>query len=87
MIELAPELLASVVGGDTSERGVSTPIFSASNRQTDYSKCLDTVKSETAQQYPSTRPWYNPFATDTNAGPRAKATMENMRNVCGLPPS
>ena len=87
MIELAPELLACVVGGDTSGHDVSTPIFSASNRQTDYSRCIDTVRSQTAQQYPSTRPWYNPFATDTNAGPRAQATMDNMRKYCGLPPS
>jgi hypothetical protein len=87
VIELARELLAAVVGGDTSERGFSVPLFSLTNRQTDYSRCVDQVVAQTAQQYPSTWHWYWPFGSDRNATPRAQATMDNMRRVCGLPPS
>ena len=82
-IELAR--LAEVVGGEQSTAGVSIPGASVQASQSDYAKCVDNVVQQTAQQYPPNKGW-NPFGPDANAGPRATATMKNMRDVCGLPP-
>jgi hypothetical protein len=87
VIEIDRDELAAVAGGETSQQSVNAGLVSVSSTRTNYATCIENVKEQTAQQYPSTRPWYNPFATDTNAGPRAQATMQNMRDVCGLPPS
>lgn len=85
MIEIAPDQLAGVTGGDSSTTSANAPLVSYQHTRSDYAKCVDTVKDQTAQQYPSTK-FLGIFGTDHNAGPRAQATMDNMRNVCGLPP-
>ena len=89
MIELGREMLAAVIGGDTSTTGGSVGPVSWQQRTTDYAKCVDTVRSQTAQQYHSTVKWYNPFTwgSDGNAAARGQATMQNMRSTCGLPPA
>lgn len=87
LLALAPDLLAGVHGGDQSTVSGGVPGVQYSSSQSDYAKCVDTVRDNTAAQYPSTKPWYNPFATDTNAAPRGAATIENMRKTCGLPPA
>lgn len=79
--------LATVVAAGSSTTSTDTPLVRTQTTQTDYAKCVDTVVRQTATQYPSTQPWWNPFGTDTNAGPRARATVDNMRRVCGLPPA
>lgn len=86
MIVLAAELLAGVTGGGSSGTSVHGPGFSYEHRRSDYGKCIDTVKDETAKQYPSTK-FLGLFGEDKNARPRAQATMHNMHDVCGLPPS
>ena len=85
MIALETADLAFVLGGDNSTTTVQIPGASYSNRQSDYQLCVDTVTRMTAQQYPDTR-WLGLFGRDRNAGPRAQATMRNMREVCGTPP-
>jgi hypothetical protein len=81
------EDLAGVSGGEQSTTSFRAPGVSYSSSQSDYAKCVDTVVRETAAAYPSTRPFYNPFAADTNAGPRAAETVRRMRQTCGLPPA
>ncbi len=83
---IAGELLAAVTGGGSSSTSANAPLVSYEQKRSDYAKCVDTVKDETAQQYPSTK-FLGVFGTDRNAGPRAQATMDNMQKVCGLPPS
>ncbi len=85
MTPIAPDLLAAVTGGGESSTSASGPLVSYQSTRSDYAKCVDTVKQESAQQYPSTK-FLGLFGTDRNAGPRAQATMDNMRNTCGLPP-
>lgn len=85
MIALSLDQLATVTGGESSTTNASVPGASYSQTRSDYATCVDTVKDQTAQQYPSTK-FLGLFGTDTNAGPRAQATMDNMRNVCGPPP-
>lgn len=86
MDEIALELLGGVTGAGTSTSEVSVGPVSARSSQTDYQTCTAAVTQATAQQYPSTAQWWNPFSTDTNAGPRASATMQNLKETCGLPP-
>ena len=86
MIALDAAELAFVLGGDNSTTTVQVPgVASFSSRQSDYQLCVDTVSRMTRQQYPDTR-WLGLFGRDRNAGPRAEATMRNMREVCGTPP-
>ena len=85
MIEIGRDALCGVTGGERSTTTVATPLASVTQSDTNYKTCVDRVVRETAAQYPPTNTW-NPFAEDTNAGPRAQATMENMRATCGLPP-
>ncbi len=87
MRELASALLEHVLGGANSTTTTEAPLYRRSTSTTDYARCVDQVVRSTAEQYPSTKPWYNPFATDTNAEPRGHATIDNMRSTCGLPPS
>lgn len=89
MIELGREALADVTGGETSNTTASLGPLSYSSSRTNYATCVDNVKAQTAQQYPSTVKWYNPttWGSDGNAASRSQATMQNMRNVCGLPPA
>jgi hypothetical protein len=86
MTPILTDLLDLVTGGGNSTSRIGVPGASYSSSTTDYKRCVDTVVAQTAAQYPSTKPWYNPFATDTNAGPRGAATIANMRSTCGLPP-
>ena len=87
MTTIELELLAGVAGGaGTNSSTLRVGPFSATRTQSDYRYCVDTIKEATAQQYPSTKPWWNPFATDRNASPRAKATIDNIGATCGPPP-
>ena len=86
MIEIDLDALAGVNGGERSTQTVTTPLAAVTQSDTNYKRCVDEVVRQTAVQYPSTKPWWNPFATDTNEVPRAVATMDNMRATCGLPP-
>ncbi len=79
--------LASVIGGSGSTTTTTFPLGSVSQTNSDYKNCIDRVQQQTAAQYPSTRSWWNPFSTDTNAAPRGAATMKNMVSTCGFPPS
>jgi len=78
--------LDAVLGGAGSTTTVDGPFYHRSTTTTDYKACVDQVVRSTAEQYPSTASWWNPWSTDTNAGPRAAATVANMRKTCGLPP-
>lgn len=80
-------LMASVVGAGESRTTVRGPGFSYSSTRTDYQACVDAVTKTTAAQYPSTTPWWKPWGTDANAGPRASATQTNIRDICGRPPT
>jgi|HubBroStandDraft_6_1064221.scaffolds.fasta_scaffold42370_4 hypothetical protein len=77
--------LASVIGGAGSTTTTTFPLGSLSKQTSDYKTCIDRVQQQTAAQYPSTASAWNPFSTDTNAAPRAAATMKNMVTTCGLP--
>jgi hypothetical protein len=77
--------LVAVTGGAGSTTTVNFPLGSVSRTNSDYKTCIDRVQQQTATQYPSTASWWNPFSSDTNAGPRASATIKNMVTTCGLP--
>lgn len=85
MIALSGDDLAFVVGGDSSSTEIHLPGASYETRRSDYETCVAAVTDLTRQQYPDTR-WFGIFGTDTNAGPRADATLKNLREVCGTPP-
>ncbi len=85
MIALSLGELASVTGGGSSTESAGIPGASYNRTRSDYATCVDNVTQQTAQQYPSTK-FLGVFGEDRNAGPRAQATMRNMRDVCGLPP-
>jgi hypothetical protein len=72
------DLLARVRGGAAVAQRQLHP--------TEYARCVDRVVAGERAQQPSTAPWWNPFATDNNESPRAKATLDRVRNECGLPP-
>jgi hypothetical protein len=78
--------LATVAGAGESSVSVDTPLARGQVTTSDYAKCVDTVVDQTAKQYPSTK-WFGIFGNDDNEKPRAQATLENMRKVCGLPPA
>jgi hypothetical protein len=78
------ELVEAVRGGDRST-STTTDLGPLHIRQSDYSRCLSTTMRLTAEQYPSTNPWWWPFGTDRNAQRRARATITNVRRNCGLP--
>jgi hypothetical protein len=84
------DVLVAVCGGDDSTTNVSVGPVSYASTASDYRTCTDVVTRMTAEQpqYKDTRTWIGPFAfgTDTNAGPRAEATMRNIATVCGPPP-
>jgi hypothetical protein len=80
-------LLELVVGGAGSTTTTEAPFYKRTTTTSDYKACVDQVVKSTTDQYPSTASWWNPWSTDTNAGPRAKATVDNMRSTCGLPPA
>lgn len=86
MTEIDLDLLATVTGAGTNTDEVSVGPITARSSQTDYQVCTRAVQDATRAQYPDTRPWYNPLATDTNLGRRGQATMENLRSICGPPP-
>lgn len=79
--------LAFVTGGGTSTTEVTTPVGGYRSTRSDYGTCVDTVRREVGRQYPDSRPWYQFWGTDQNAGPRTRATLDGMRGTCGLPPS
>ena len=85
IVALAVDELALVLGGDSSSTQVRVPGASYETRTSDYQTCVETVTQLTRQQYPDTR-WFGIFGTDRNAGPRAAATLKNLREVCGTPP-
>ncbi len=86
MTEIDLDLLATVTGAGDNTNEVNVGPFGVRSSQTDYQVCASAVQDATRAQYPDTRPWYNPFATDTNAARRGQATMDNLKNVCGTPP-
>ena len=79
--------LVAVVGGAGSTTTTEVPFYRRSTTTSDYKACVDQVVRTTAEAYPSTASWWNPWSTDTNARPRAEATVANMRSTCGLPPA
>jgi hypothetical protein len=87
MKPILTSLLELVSGGAATTTTTEAPFYRRTTTTSDYKACVDQVKQSTAQQYPSTASWWNPWSTDTNAGPRGQATIENMRNTCGLPPA
>ena len=87
MTPILTSLLELVTGGAASTTTTELPFYKRTTTTSDYKACVDQVKQSTADQYPSTASWWNPFSSDSNAGPRAQATVENMRNTCGLPPA
>jgi hypothetical protein len=87
MKTIALARLDPVLGGAGSTTTTELPLYRRSTTTSDYKSCIDQVVRTTAEAYPSTASWWNPWSTDTNAGPRAAATVRNMRQTCGLPPS
>jgi hypothetical protein len=87
MKTIALDRLDAVVGGANTTSTTQAPFYSNTTSTTDYKSCIDQVARTTADKYPSTASWWNPWSTDTNAGPRADATVANMRSTCGLPPA
>ncbi len=81
--------LASLIGGSGSTAATTFPLGSVvTDEQRLQELHHDRVQQQTAAQYPSTRSWWNPFSTDTNAANRGgAATMKNMVSTCGFPPS
>ncbi|HEY1813872.1 MAG TPA: hypothetical protein VGG74_16080 [Kofleriaceae bacterium] len=79
--------LDTVLGGAGTTTTVDGPLYHRSTTNSDYKSCIDQVVKSTAEKYPSTASWWNPWSVDSNAGPRADATVRNMRSTCGLPPS
>jgi hypothetical protein len=59
----------------------------ATRSQTAYAQCSERVIANERNRLPSTRPWWNPLATDGNEPARAKATLDRVRTECGLPPA
>jgi hypothetical protein len=84
MTRLSNRELAGVTGGESSST-TTLPFCELSSTTSDYRDCLGQVQQATSAQSPSTGSWWNPFGTDTNAGPRATALLQNMRETCGLP--
>jgi hypothetical protein len=80
-------LLELVTGGAGTTTTTEAPFYKRTTTTSDYKACVDQVKQSANEQYPSTASWWNPWSTETNAGPRAQATVENMRKTCGLPPA
>lgn len=78
--------LTTVVGAGESSTTIRGPGFSYTSTKTDYQACVDATTRSTAAQYPSTNPWWKFWGTDANAGPRAAATLDNLRTNCGPPP-
>ena len=85
-MEIDLDLLATVIGAGDNTTEINAGPFQYRSSTTDYATCVGAVQGATRAQYPDTRPWYNPLATDTNAGPRAQATMDNIRTTCGPAP-
>jgi hypothetical protein len=79
--------LEAVLGGAGSTTTVEGPLYRRSTTTSDYKACIDQVVKTTAEKFPSTASWWNPWSTDTNARPRTDATIANMRSTCGLPPA
>jgi hypothetical protein len=86
MVELALDQLAAVIGGGQSTTDVQVGPFQYRSSTSDYRTCVDAVTRSTAEQYPDTRT-FGVFGTDRNASARGRATNDNLRQVCGTPPS
>ena len=89
MNEIDLHLLERVVGGGDTTTTLDTPVGKLTETKSDYATCVDTMRAETAKQYPDTRPSLlgvpAPWATDTNAAARAQATVSNIATNCGKP--
>ncbi len=86
MLELALEALAAVIGGGESSTQIGVGPLQYRSTTTDYRTCTDAVTRATAAQYPDTRV-LGVFGTDRNAAARGRATNDNIRDVCGPPPT
>ncbi len=87
MTAVTPVMLATVIGAASSSTTTDLPFFHHGSSQSDYSKCIDTVKDAAAQQYPSTKSWWQFWKRDANAAARGRATIDGMKAQCGLPPA
>lgn len=81
MIELSPAALIQIIGGASSETSVASPFVNVQTRESDYARCVQTVTGQVDQAYP--RPW--PWQDDTQAQSRLKATVDGLRQACGVP--
>lgn len=77
--------LASVIGGGSSTTTTQLGPLARTTSTSDYQTCVGDITKLTAQQYPSTASWWNPFSSDSNAQPRAAATIQNLQTACGTP--
>jgi hypothetical protein len=63
-----------------------TRVCGGADNPSEYARCVERVVAGEQARLPSTRPWWNPLATDTNSAPRATATLDRIRRECGKPP-